>query len=401
MKRNYIFYLILVIGVLGMVSCLGDSGKPQRSGPEVDPLTTVTISASTKDHTLVALAPTFTPIPTITRPNTPTPIPPTPDLILSEEDFGEDHNPLTGELVTDPSILLRRPIAVKISNAPAKYTRPQSGLSQADIVFEHMTEGSITRFTAILYSHTPPNIGPIRSARLIDLEIPAMYDAALAYSGSSIGVSRKLFDSDFKSRILRPHEAGYYRTGENKPYEHTFYAHPAEFWPALEAKGENKKPIFNTYNIFSGIPPEVGQPGEYLNLEYKKFSTIEWQYYEESGRYFRTVDGEAAVDANTGEPISSANVIILFVPHSVDETICEYQVGDRCHAYSTVIHLWGMGQAILLRDGQRFDLFWRRENRNDVITLANRSGEAFPLKIGNSWFQVVPQDYDPDGFLIE
>ena len=69
---------------------------------------------------------------------------------------------------------------------------PQSGLSNADIVFEHYAEGGATRFTAIFYSKDAEPIGSIRSGRLIDLEIPKMYDAAFAYSGASGPVRLKV-----------------------------------------------------------------------------------------------------------------------------------------------------------------------------------------------------------------
>lgn len=335
------------------------------------------------------IGPTFTPSSTAT----PTALPSaTPDLrvsLLSSEDFADNRNPLTGELVAEPEILLRRPIAVKISNSPAKYTRPQSGLSQADLVFEHVTEVNITRFTAIFYDDTPDKIGPIRSARLIDLEIPAMYDAALAYSGSSIEVSRKLFSSDFASRILRPHEPGYYRTGEDKPYEHTLYARPEEFWPALEAKGENRKPQFSTNLTFNSEPPPDGQPVKSVNVEYLNFSKIDWVYEPESGRFLRWADGERHIDANTDEQISAANVIVILVPHSIDPSSCENQSGGTCLAYSVEIQLWGSGPAFLLRDGLQYEVTWRRENRSDMLTFVDANGLPVPLQIGNTWFQVI------------
>ncbi|MFQ5420169.1 MAG: DUF3048 domain-containing protein, partial [Anaerolineae bacterium] len=189
--------------------------------------------------------PTIAPVPTSTLPPEPTATA-TPEaiILMNAADFGEDRNPLTGELMADSTILNRRPVACKLSNSPARYTRPQSGINDADILFEHVTEGRLTRFTAVFYGRTPANIGPIRSARLIDVEIPAMYDAALCYSGASNGVQQKLNRSDFTQRILRAAEDGYYRTGEDIPWEHTFYAHPEGLWAALDRKELNMPPNF-------------------------------------------------------------------------------------------------------------------------------------------------------------
>jgi hypothetical protein len=80
-------------------------------------------------------------------------------------------------------------------------------------------------------------MGPIRSGRLIDLEIPLMYDSAFAYSGSSIGVAYKLGESEFNNRILRSGARGYYRTGDDSiPFEHTFYGEPELWYEVLEER---------------------------------------------------------------------------------------------------------------------------------------------------------------------
>jgi hypothetical protein len=90
-------------------------------------------------------------------------------------------NALTGLTVPDASVLERRPLVVKISNAPA-LVRPQAGISAADIVYEHYTEGGLTRFSAVFYSQAPQRVGSIRSARLIDNQLVPMYNGLLAFS---------------------------------------------------------------------------------------------------------------------------------------------------------------------------------------------------------------------------
>lgn len=349
--------------------------------------------AATDKPTPFFLAPTFTPIPTLTPIPTATAAAATPVVLRSKEDFGSDRNPLTGELLEDSRILDRRPIAVKISNAPAKWVRPQSGLGQADIVFEHVTEGLITRFTAIIYGQTPEKLGPIRSARLIDLQIPLMYDAALAYSGSSIGVSRKLFASEFRSSILRTNLSGYYRTGEAKPYEHTLYAVPEGLWEALERRTLNHKPELSGLLTFSTEPPPNGEQAGTVRLNYRDWTNIEWRYNK--GSYFRWADGEKHIDANTGTQISASNVIVIFADHSLDHSICEHQSGGTCLAYSTEINLLGTGEALLFRNGYQYDIEWRRSSNDDMLTFHDSVGNSVPLNIGSSWFQIIPNNY-PD-----
>ena len=327
------------------------------------------------------------------EPATPTPTPePEPEGIslFTPEDFGNDRSPFTGELVDDPDTLNRRPIAVKLSNSPASYTRPQSGLNDADFIYEHTTEGSITRFTAIFYTHMPPRVGPIRSARLIDVELPAIYDAALAYSGASTGVNSRLNASDFSNRILRTNEPGYFRTGEtDKPYEHTFYARPELFWEAMEGRGQNRRPQTGTTLAFTSLPPEGGQPGSIGSINYN-WTQVEWRYDEENGRYFRWTDGEPHLDGNSLEQVNVANVIIISPIHAEDATICEESRDGVCLHLSMQIQIWGSGGGLILRDGQAYEVTWRREARNDILSFTDAEGNPFPLQIGNSWVQVVP-----------
>ena len=341
------------------------------------------------------------PPPTIAAPATLTPsateavsqtatVPAEPAVILqSLADFGSERNPLTGLIVADPATLQRRPLAIKISNSPAQWVRPQSGLMDADMVWEHITEGLITRFTMIVYGSTPPNVGPIRSARLIDLELPAMFDASLVYSGASVGVSRKLTSSDFSTRIYYSWFPGYYRTGENKPYEHTLYARPAELWAGLEERDLNVPPTFTSNMQFSNIPPENGSPATGVTIDYD-WELMAWQYDEETGRYFRWSGGQPHIDANYGEQVNVANVIIVFANHAEDADICEEARNGVCVALSVQAQIWDQGPLMILRDGQRYEGSWRRTNRSDMLTFYDLAGNPIPLQLGNSWVQVVP-----------
>ena len=308
--------------------------------------------------------------------------------ILNAADFNGDRNPLTGELVTDPTLLQRRPLDVKISNAPAIYTRPQSGLNDADWVFEHTTEGAITRFSAIFYGKTPEKIGPVRSARLIDLELPAMFDAGLVFSGASAGVRQRLYASDFADRI---NEAGYglYRTGEDKPLEHTLYGNPEQLWAYMDSIGQNTPPHFGTYLTFSDAAPAGGTPASSVTVDYD-WTVVQWVYDAETGRYGRWADGEIHADGNTLEQVTAANVVVIAPYHAEDPTICEEIRDGVCAHQSVQIQLWGSGTGAVFRDGQRYDVTWHREGRNDLLTFTDADGNPFPLKIGNTWVQLVP-----------
>src|SRR5690606_8212981 len=93
------------------------------------------------------------------------------------------NNPLTGLPVSDPAMLGRRPIAIKIGNAP-RYVRPQSGLSLADVAYEYYIEWGQTRFVAVFYSNDAERVGPVRSGRFFDEHIARMYHSFLFFKGA-------------------------------------------------------------------------------------------------------------------------------------------------------------------------------------------------------------------------
>ncbi|MCC6604003.1 MAG: DUF3048 domain-containing protein [Anaerolineae bacterium] len=392
MKR---WLFLLSTAMLLITACGGQAEVPPTA---VAPLPTLENTAAAPPTTAPAATATLPPPPTIAAAatNTPAATPEATGLnLLTAEDFGTDRNPLTGELVDDPALLQRRPLAIKISNAPPSYVRPQAGLNSADWVFEHTSEGSITRFTLIVYGQDVDQVGPIRSARLIDVELPAMFDAALAFSGASAGVNERLNSSDFTERIVRISDPGYYRTGEDKPFEHTLYGRPAVFRQGLDALGLNTPPNFNGLLTFTSEPPAGGSPASSVAIDYQ-WETVEWRYDAADGRYYRWAAGEPHLDGNTGEQVSAANIVVIAPFHVEDATICEQITNGVCTHLSVQIQLWGSGTGFILRDGQQFPVTWHRDGRNDLLTFTDADGNPFPLQISNTWVQLVPTWYtDP------
>ena len=307
----------------------------------------------------------------------------------------------TGELIEDEEIRNRRPIICKISNAPAEAVRPQAGLNSADIIFEHITEGPITRFSVLFHSTTPPNVGPIRSARLIDIELPQMYDTALCFSGASIGVQDRLDNSIFSRRLIRTFWDGYYRSGEDKLWEHTFYARPELFWEEFEDRDLNQRPKTWGQMAFTQAIPErtdcdfnpTCDDGAYVWVNYDEYTLVEWQYDAQLGKYARWADDEPIIDKNDEEQVTANNVILLYAVHTLDNTICENQQDNKCLAGSTHVDLYGEGEVTILRDGQRYDGIWQRSRANEMLTFYAWNGDVIPLQLGNSWVQVIPTHY--------
>jgi hypothetical protein len=310
--------------------------------------------------------------------------------------FPPDVNPLTGETVADPAVLERRPLAIKISNSPAQFVRPQAGVGQADLVFEHYAEGGVTRLTAVYLGRDAALVGPVRSGRLIDLEVPVMLQAMFAASGFSAGVKNLIRQSPLygENRVISPDfgagDPPFHRVPRGSvPFEHTLYTSTEWLWNETEARGLNGRQDLHGL-AFSAEPPAGGAPVSTLRVNYAAPEAyVEWRYDPATAGWLRWQGGAAFTDAAGGAQVTAANVVVLYANH-VTTDIQE----DALGAWSIQIQLWGSGPARLYRDGQESQGFWLRQDPADLLGLTDAAGSLLPLKPGQTWFQVVTLDAD-------
>lgn len=298
-------------------------------------------------------------------------------------------NPLTG-LGLPGERAGQRPIIVCINNDYA--ARPQLGTSQADVVYEYLMEGySITRFSAIFYGGDSSQVGPVRSARLINYYMGGLYDAGLVCSGASDPVRYSLkheapfhymdIDLDDGSNIR-------YSVSIGSDYRTRLRTDTTKLHRWLADWGVEKGASIRGFTF--GNLPGGGAPATSISIPYPRStgSQVSYAYDSGSGRYLRWLGGAPHVDGNNGAQLALENVIVQFVPHE-DTNIVEDSLGST----SIRINLFGSGQAILFRDGQAFAGTWRSESRGDTPRFYDAQGNEVALKPGKSWISVVPSTY--------
>ncbi len=310
--------------------------------------------------------------------------------------FPETINPLTGLPVSDTSLLERRPLAIKISNGP-RGIRPQWGLSLADQVFEYFHETGRTRFNAIFYGNNAKIAGPIRSARFADEAIVRMYKAFFAFGSADLRVLNQLWTAEFADRLIYISD-----TPCPPSAEHPLCRIDPNGYNHLVTDTELLSEHFTQAGIpqqrqnldgllFSTAIPENGESGESATTRYSRSFYNRWEYDPVSGRYLRYQDKydaptgssdeefEVLSDRLTDQPIMADNVIILLAEHAYFSREPEmWEIG-----------LLGSGKAYLFRDEQAYELDWVRAAESDLISLTYLDGSAFPLKPGNTWYQVI------------
>ncbi|MBE2272363.1 MAG: DUF3048 domain-containing protein [Anaerolinea sp.] len=341
---------------------------------------------------------TFTPTFTYTPTNTPTYTPTfTPTFTPSPTPVGpysypEGVSPLTGLPYPNEEARNRRNLIVKISNYPP-LVRPQSGINQADVVYEYEVEGGVTRFAAIYRNNTPDHVGPVRSGRLVDLELVPMYQALFAYSGASEPVQNMLMDQEWALQIISPsigdncEEAGFCRFPQDGiPFEHTLYLDTNVLYDRATRRGVNTGYRARGF-AFSEILSPGGNPATDVFVDYYGQTDARWQYREDSNTYVRYTDSAPHFDAADGEQLWADNLIIIEVPHEERPDLFEPESRSASHQ----INLWDTGRAYLFRDGVYYDCYWRRRDREPGSALEIIFGDGTPVMMspGRTWVMIT------------
>ncbi len=335
-------------------------------------------------------SPTPSPTPTVA----PTPAG-TPDLAASCDNCW----PLNGKPLGTGS-LNKRPLVVKIDNVPA--ARPHYGLSQADMVFEELVEGFVTRLVTIYQSQDPQTVGGVRSARLADRSLTTMVRGALVYSGTSDYAWSLISQDAAQGRYVElsaDHSGGYYRVNF-RPAPYNMFTSASAQRDTLKALNATtvadvpKWPFLAAANHPATIAGMAGaNPAVEITIPYREdTSTVTYQYDPVAHTYARwqNAAGKAVreVDAANNIPIAAATVVII------QTEIWEVaEIVDAAGSHAHDMRLTGTGSAIVFRDGLRQEGTWSRKDDNAAFVFTNTRGEQIKLNAGQTWIHIIPNEW--------
>lgn len=281
--------------------------------------------------------------------------------------------PLTGIATNDDTN--HRAVAVMINNHPA--ARPQSGLQKADIVYEILAEGNVTRFLAVYQSEQPERVGPIRSARDYFIELAEGLDSLYISHGYSPEAKKMLDEGYVDSLNGIAYDGTLFNRDSSRKAPHNSYISFANIEKGAEENQyalEGQPPSFSFLSEDEAEQIE-GEEATDVTVEYGD-SSYDVTYVFEDEAYKRYTKGEQTIDVDTDYPVLLKNIIVLEAPHKVLDS-----EGRRDIDFSNG------GDAYLFQNGKLNKIQWQFvDNR---LTFMN-DGEEVKLIPGKTWVNVVP-----------
>ena len=417
MRRRRCSLTLYVLAFWLMSSCapvpVQDPGPVVSSvtetGPSPTPFQPGTNDASNNLQTTHIPAVTFTPYPTVSIRSGPSVAP-----LVSTPSQGIAYsplviNPLTGLPPSDPALLNRRPLAIKISNYP-RLIRPQFGLNSADVVYEYYIEWLDTRFIGIFYGNDAKQVGPVRSGRYFDEHITRMYHSYYVFNFADPREYSYYLGGDLEKFLVTPG----CNTCTCPPFfvdkvstdildVHHFetYFNTGDFSRCLSQRGADntQQPLRNGF--FSVAQPPSGFAVNRIYTHYSICDYNYWEYNPGTGRYMRFqeispdqtskhVDDckdnpetyAPLMDELSQKQVATDNVVELYVSHTFMNL--NEQQDEIYH-----INLVDSGIAFVFRDGVGYPAHWMRTDVDQPLLITTPSGAPFYLKPGTTFYQVI------------
>jgi hypothetical protein len=286
--------------------------------------------------------------------------------------------PLTGLPDASGATKSRASLAVKIDNAPE--ARPQAGLDVADVVYEEVVEGGVTRFIAILHSAAPAVAGPVRSVRPMDPDILSAYHGLFAYSGgipAFVSLMRKAPVQDVNVDVA----TDAYSWDKSRRAPHNTFISPEKLWP--KAKGENAAPPQPMFEFRAAGEPFGDADAPHVSIRYSPRASATYDWDAASGSWKRGENGTPHVAAS-GAQIAPQNLVIQFVTTRT--------LGYRDQSGTNVVEseTVGSGEAWILSNGRVTKGKWSKPSQTAVTRYTDAAGNPVKLSTGRTWVHFAP-----------
>lgn len=282
---------------------------------------------------------------------------------------------LNGIEVASKADLSKPVTAIMIENSPD--ARPHSGLKQAEVVYEAIAEGGITRFLTLFQQHKPQLIGPVRSLRMYYVDWLAPYQASVAHVGGSHASLQEVRNGKYRDIDQFFNGGSYWRANDRRP-PHNVYT-SFEKLDALNAGKGYKSSQFTSFARTDGKASDKPNATSIdVNFSSSWYNT-HYDYDKASNTYLRSIGGQASNDREEGR-LAPSVVIAL---HVNETTVME-------DGWRQSIVTNGTGTATVFQNGTVAECNWRKNDRFSPLELIDATGKPVALNRGQTWIAAVP-----------
>jgi hypothetical protein len=288
--------------------------------------------------------------------------------------------PLTGLQPPGEKPVPQRPVlAVKVENTAEAY--PLAGLDKADVIYEELVEGGITRFMAIYQCQDSGRVGPVRSARTTDPRVLVQYDKAplIAYAGGQLAVVHLLDRSGLFGLTETSAPSGFTRDSARSA-PHNLFASTSTLY-GLAKKTVKREGVPDPVFTYSADAPK-GRSIKSVGIDFSSSSIAQWSW--SGGRWVRMLDG-VPMKLEDGKTLAVDNILIQQV------VVTESNLVDVLGNHSPDVTVTGTGKAWLLRSGKLIQGTWSRKKLSDVTVFRTKQGQPFELTPGTTFVELAPK----------
>lgn len=294
---------------------------------------------------------------------------------------GEKKSDLTGLWISEEEASLR-PYAVMFNNIG--YANPQSGISDAAILYEALAEGGITRLMGILEKPSGERIGSVRSARHYFVSVADEYDAIFVHYGQTKYALSKI--SELKVDNLSGLEAVgttvFYRDKSIKA-PHNAFASAEGILKGTEKKGyrtECREDLCRHFNFYEEDTPLKGEEANHVKLGFSGSSVSFFDYNKGEGLYYKGQFGKEHIDAVTGQQLAFKNIIIQLVEEkNID-----------ANGYQTIHFENAVGKGYYISNGRVQEITWEKNEAGKAMRYLDSEGKLLSINPGKTYVALYP-----------
>ena len=282
-----------------------------------------------------------------------------------------------------PADAAEKPVlAIKIENDPS--VRPQYGLDMADIVFEELVEGGMTRFVSVFQSEIPEEAGPVRSGRHVDASIISTFADYFVFSGAA-RPTLSYFSNTIPDSVVMSTEGapGMHRT-KYHPMPHNLFIYPQELIDS------NKAAVSKTDGFFvkpTTVTPPAGTAITKVALKFSQGAKPNWTWDAATNLWLRD-DGKKPHMAISGKQLSATSLVVI----RATETDAGYKGSTGGYVPRTVVT--GTGKGNLIIGETMTEITWSKADEVSQMTLTDAAGNVVHPAPGKTWVEVITTSGD-------